>query len=84
MRKKVVVEKGRVDTGGKYSYRKYEEILACGGVCVSALSVIVVPLCGYLLPQSSPYLSPYSTADKCVSEEINDFYCVPGYFLYLE
>lgn len=83
MRKKVVLEKGRVDTGGKYSNRKCEESLACGCVCVSALSVNGVPVCGFLLPQSSPYLPPDSTADKCVSEEIKDFCCVHAYFVFV-
>lgn len=58
MRRKFVLEEGGLDTGG-------EKILVEGCDCVSAVSVIVVPLCGSLLLQSSPYLTFHSTGDKC-------------------
>lgn len=61
--------------GGRYrsKYSTFEEILMCVCVRASAVSVSGVPLCGFLLPQRSPYLHSLSTGDKWVSEEINDF-----------
>lgn len=51
--------------------------------CVSAVSVIGVPLC-FLLPQSSPYLPYHSIGDKCVSEEINDYTVSMHIFLFIQ
>lgn len=60
---------------GRYrsKYLKFLEILmyvyVC--VCVSAVSISGIPPCGFLLPQSSPYLHSHSTGDNWVSEEID-------------
>lgn len=65
MRRKFVLEEGGLDTGGEDSNGECEKILVEGCDCVSAVSVIVVPLCGSLLLQSSPYLTFHSTGDNC-------------------
>lgn len=46
MRRKFVLEEGGLDTGGEDSNGECEKILVEGCDCVSAVSVIVVPLCG--------------------------------------
>lgn len=72
MRRKFVLEEGGLDTGGKDSNGECEKILVEGCDCVSAVSVIVVPLCGSLF--CSLHLISLSTSQEIsVSKEMNNF-----------